>query len=242
MIADLGQFHGHTAEQLTNTLIADGYREIPSTTPLSRVFRDAQETHLVRLSNTPSLSAAFCAASRIYYRANPDKAVFLPQVFRHATINPSLHVAVTENLLRLDEAADPSEHTLFGHARAVSSLFAGDEMHKDVHRCMTLEPSLLQAIRMIIRIGLGETRKTIAAETRQQGQNSLPAAFAINPQGDSIWFRCNGSGFRTVYADPFCESTDSPKDILEQLTWMDRRFKNKEIMAASSRFWRDRAP
>lgn len=219
MTIDIENFRGQTAEQITKTLLADGYQAVKTPDPLCRIFRDSQSSHLVRLSDTPRLSAAFCAACQ----ADDDNG-FLPKIFSHATFGPDLHVSVSENLVRLEEISQEPSITLFGHARAVSSFFAGDDMHKDVHRCMTYEPRLLSAAHALVAVAM----KDGAPQT------------AINPCGDSIWFRNNKQGCQTVYADPFmAASGKSNTDCRNDLQWIETRLSEQERMASYSPYWRD---
>ena len=228
MKPNLEDFRGQTAKQITKTLLAKGYQAVSSPHPSSRFFRDPQSDHLVRLSETPRLTAAFCAACQ----ASNDNN-FLPKIFSHATLGPTLHVSVSENLHRLEEIGAQPNITLFGHARAVSSFLAGDEMHKDVHRCMLFEQPIIDAAQTLIAVALKDCHAASAA--------SEPA-FTLDPCGDSIWFRSGEGNCQTIYADPFMASPKDPAETLKELQWMERRFSSQERDAEKSAFWRDRQP
>lgn len=224
MTLEIENFRGQTAAQIAKALLADGYQAVKTPDPLCRTFRDSQATHLVRLSKIPDLSAAFCEACQ----ANPDNQM-LPTIFSHATLGPSLHVSVSENLMQLEELSKEPRITLFGHARAVSSFLAGDEMHRDVHRCMTYEPNLVAAAKTLIDVAL-------------KGNNH-PSNTTLNPCGDSIWFRDNQGGCQTVYASPFMvDSGKTPATCKDELQWMKTRFSEQEMAATHSAYWRDTQP
>lgn len=221
MTLDIENFRGQTAAQIETTLLANGYQAVQAPDPLCRTFRDSQSTHLVRLSNVPDLSAAFCAACQADHNN-----CFLPAIFSHATLGPALHISVSENLVRLEELSNEPSITLFGHARAVSSFFAGDEMHKDVHRCMTYEPRLVLAAKALIDVAL-------------KGNNN-PANTTLDPCGNSIWFRNNKEGCQTVYASPFMVDSGKTAAICkDELQWMKTRFSDQEMAACRSAYWRD---
>jgi hypothetical protein len=211
MLPDLKTFQNHSSCQVTARLIADGYQEIEP-----QVYRSKDASHLLHLSNAPDLTAAFCRACQ----AKPVNE-FLPVVFDHATIAADLHISVTENLHSINEFKDAQHTTLFGHARAVSSLFEGDEMHAVVHRCMVGDDVMRSAMMRIVDAGLSAKK---------------PAT--INPRGDSIMFRYNDNGCRTVYAHPFIARDDLTLKASENhFNWIKTRHSQAERDSLASPYW-----
>jgi len=213
-------FQGQTAEDIVTRLLADAYTPVVSADPQTRIFRDAKESHLIRLSTAPSLADAFCKACQ----ANKGNS-FLPDVFSHATLGPDLHVSVTENLISSCETGH-AEITMFGHARAVSSLFEGDEMHAPVHKFMAQDETLLNAVRTIFNCGLALC------------QDPAAPAVMIDPRGQSILFRANEKGCQTVYANPLIASDQSKAESLKKMQWIIARFSDCERHAPHSPYWR----
>lgn len=210
-------FQGQTAEQIVTRLLADAYTPVAFNDPRTRIFRDATGDHLIRLSTAPQLAEAFCNACQ-----QNDGNVFLPKIFSHAALGPALHIAITENLKTVEEA-DKNHATLFGHARAVSSLFEGDEMHADVHKLMIMDKNILNAVQMISNCALD-----LCTET----------PVALDPCGASILFRTNGVFCQTVYASPLIASTETAEKSLKKLQWIEKRFSESERNAPNSLYWR----
>jgi|GEM_PF-6089905 hypothetical protein len=211
MLPDLKSFQGHSSNQIIARLNADGYQEIDS-----QVYRSADASHLLHLSNAPDLTAAFCRACQ---DGAPNE--FLPVVYDHATISSDLHVSVTENMRCVSEFEANMHTTVFGHARAVSSMFEGDEMHADVHRFMASDDTMRDAMMRVVDCAL-DTKKSVT----------------IDPCGNSIMFRHNENGCRTVFARPFVARDDlSPKECEKHLNWIKNRHSQAERDAAASPYW-----
>lgn len=211
MLPDLKCFQGHSKNEVIARLNADGYQEIEF-----QVYRSADASHLLHLSNAPDLSAAFCRACQ-----NGPANEFLPIVYDHATISSDLHVSVTENMRGVKEFGDDMHSTVFGHARAVSSMFEGDEMHAVVHRCMANDNVMRDAMMRIVDCAL-ETKKSVT----------------IDPCGNSIMFRYNENGCRTVFARPLVARNDLPQQCSEKhLNWIKARHSEVERDSFASPYW-----
>lgn len=211
MLPDLKSFQGHNTDQIIARLNADGYQEIDSL-----LYRSPDAGHMVRLSNAPDLMSAFCKACQ-----GGRKNEFLPRIFDHAVVAPGLHVSVTENLLSVKDFEAATTTTVFGHARAVSSMFEGDEMHAVVHRCMASDPAMRAAILKIANCALG-----------------TKAPVTLNPRGETILFRHDENGCRTVFANPLLVRENlSAKACAQHLNWVKKRFSKAERDAPSSAYW-----
>lgn len=212
MLPDLKSFQGHSVDQVIARLNADGYQEVES-----HIYRSADASHLLHLSNAPDLSAAFCRACQ-----NGPANEFLPVVYDHATVSADLHISATENMRVVSEFEENMRTTVFGHARAVSSMFEGDEMHAIVHRCMTHDDVMRQAMMRVVDCALG-TKKPVT----------------IDPCGASIMFRYNENGCRTVFARPFVAREDlTLKDCQKHLNWIKARHSQAERDSFASPYWR----
>jgi hypothetical protein len=210
-------FEGQTAEQIVTRLLADAYTPVALNDPRTRLFRDAKGDHLIRLSTAPQLAEAFCDACQ-----KNSGNVFLPQIFSHAALGPDLHIAISENLVTAEEA-EKNPVTLFGHARAVSSLFEGDEMHADVHKLMVMDKNILDAVQAIFGCGLKLCKES---------------PVALDLRGSSILFRSNAKGCQTIYANPLIASTETAEESLKKLQWIEKRFSEAERNAPKSPYWR----
>lgn len=224
MTPDLKKFRGQSTPSIINSLLADGYMAINPSNLHCQIFRDSAATHLIRLSPKPCLSAAFAKACLL-----EKENGFLPKIHSHMTLNTDLHATVTENLRCIEEIEEGRKITVFGHARAVSSFLAGDEMHMHVHKCMSHDPQLLGAARTIASVAM-------------KAFKSVPET-AINPSGDSIWFRVNDAGCQTVYANPYFLTKDkTAQECRNDLQWITKRLTETERMAPMSAYWRDTHP
>ena len=211
MLPDLKSFQGHSSNQVIARLNADGYQEIES-----HVYRSADASHLLHLSSAPDLTAAFCRACQ-----NGPANEFLPVVYDHATIASDLHISVTENMRSVREFEGSMHTTVFGHARAVSSMFEGDEMHAVVHRCMANDNVMRDAMLRVVDCAM-DTQKPVT----------------IDPCGNSIMFRYNENGCRTVFARPFVARDDlSLKDSKKHLNWIKDRHSQTERNSFASPYW-----
>lgn len=211
MLPDLKSFQGQTYNEVIARLNADGYQEIDS-----QVFRSADASHLLRLSNAPDLSDAFCRACQ-----NDTQNDFLPIVYDHATISTDLHISLTENMRSVNEFDPSMFSTVFGHARAVSSMFEGDEMHSAVHRCMSNDATMRAAMERIVDCAM-----------------NIKKPVTIDPCGKSIMFRYNENGCRTVFARPLIAREDLPLQACEKnLHWIKQRLSQAEREAPASPYW-----
>ena len=208
-------FQGQNAEEIVTRLLADAYTPVASADPKTRIFRNAQKDHLVRLSSTPLLTEAFCAACQ----KNTGNR-FLPEIFAHATLGPDLHISITENLVTAAEAHE-NPVTVSGHAHAVAALFEGDDIHGEVHKYMIQDAQILEAVQAISGCALELCKKT-------------PTAIDSSPDG--ILFRLNEQGCQTIYANPLIPGDKA--DALQKLQWIEKRFSAKERSATHSPYWR----
>lgn len=208
-------------------LLLNGYSPVNRGDPACRTFRDSESRHLLTLSSTPALAAAFCRAC-LETPENPH----LPRILAQTMLGPEVHVRMTENLLCSGDYADENERTTrFGHARAFSTLFEGDEMHRAAHPLM-VSPALQESGKLIAAIRL------IAACGKAFCNPSVPAALPVrlDADGKSVLFRPGSN--EAVFADPLIVTGEAvPQSCHARLEWVEARFSAQELDKPSPPYW-----
>ena len=218
---------GPTMGQVIALLLVNGYKPVGGGDSPCRTFRDATGSHLLTLSDTPALAAAFCRACGQTPR-NPH----LPKILAQKILGPNLHVRVSENLLCSGDYASESERTTrFGHARAFSTLFEGDEMHRAVHLLM-VSPALQESSHLIAAIRLITACGKAFCNTRPSTAHPV----RLDPRGSSVMFR-PGSG-EAVFANPLIRDENASVGACRaRLEWVEARFSAQELDKPSPPYW-----
>lgn len=216
---DLAAFQGLSIRQAIQRLIPLGYAPL-DVGPGCRIFRDAPGSHLMTLSPVPVLAEAFSTACA----QNPPNP-HLPKLFESRTLGPALHIRVTENLNACTDFPVDTHKTICGLARAFSSLFAGDDIHINVHPELCKNEPLLDAVHRVIACGEGvnDPARTGALAVR------------IENRGHSVMFRPDSN--EPVYASPLVPARQSLKTSYQRLQLVKTRFTPEEMANPDSVYW-----